>query len=108
MSEDVGVDRNAAGMQAALVGLSTLADEARRLGLSQPEIEVINMITSGQAIAGAALHRLESRGAHYRSDAPATNPALDGQHSLLDGGADAWRYGALSDAFAPVVTGTRR
>jgi L-aspartate oxidase len=108
MSEDVGVDRNAAGMQAALVGLSTLADEARRLGLSQPEIEVINMITSGQAIAGAALHRLESRGAHYRSDAPATNPALDGQHSLLDGGADAWRYGALSDAFAPVVTGTLR
>jgi L-aspartate oxidase len=108
MSEDVGVDRNAAGMQAALVGLSTLADEARRLGRSQPEIEVINMITSAQAIAGAALHRLESRGAHYRSDAPATNPALDGQHSLLDGGADAWRYGALSDAFAPVVTGTRR
>jgi aspartate oxidase len=58
-------------------------------------------MTAARAIAGAALHRSESRGAHFRSDAPAINPLLDGEHSLRDGGAESWRFGALDEAFAP-------
>jgi L-aspartate oxidase len=39
-------------------------------------------------IAAACLARVESRGAHQRSDAPATDPALDGMHTLVDAGAE--------------------
>ena len=106
MSDHVGVDRHAAGLQAALDGLADLAEAAAGLGHSQAEIEVINLITSAQAITGAALHRAESRGAHYRSDAPATDPSLDGRHSLRHGGSESWRFGALDEAFAP-ASGSR-
>ena len=34
-------------------------------------------------VATSALAREESRGAHARSDFPATDPALDGRHSLI-------------------------
>jgi len=108
MSEYVGVDRDAPGLRAALGGLAELAGAAASLGGSQPEIELTNMITAAQAITGAALHRAESRGAHYRSDAPVTDPALDGQHALRDGGTGAWRYGALDEAFAPATSSVSR
>ena len=37
-------------------------------------------------IAGAALARAESRGAHRRSDFPLPDPDLDGIHLVLDPG----------------------
>ena len=39
-------------------------------------------------IAAAALAREESRGAHQRSDHPATDPALDDRHTLVDSGGE--------------------
>jgi L-aspartate oxidase len=39
-------------------------------------------------IAASCLAREESRGAHQRSDAPATDPALDGMHTLVGTGAE--------------------
>jgi L-aspartate oxidase len=39
-------------------------------------------------IAASCLAREESRGAHQRSDAPATDPALDGMHTLVGAGAE--------------------
>ena len=46
----------------------------------------------------AALDREESRGAHFRSDFPALDPALDGQHTLLLDGS--WQNGPLEAAWA--------
>jgi L-aspartate oxidase len=39
-------------------------------------------------IAASCLARVESRGAHQRTDAPETDPALDGMHTLVDAGAE--------------------
>jgi L-aspartate oxidase len=39
-------------------------------------------------IAASCLAREESRGAHQRTDAPATDPALDGMHTLAGAGAE--------------------
>ena len=39
-------------------------------------------------IAASCLARAESRGAHQRSDAPATDPALDCMHTLVGAGAE--------------------
>ena len=36
-------------------------------------------------VARSALFRAESRGAHARADFPATDPAMDGRHTVLDG-----------------------
>ena len=40
------------------------------------------------SIAASCLAREESRGAHQRTDAPATDPALDCMHTLVDAGAE--------------------
>jgi succinate dehydrogenase/fumarate reductase flavoprotein subunit len=41
------------------------------------------MLVAAQAITHTALSRRESRGAHYRTDFPRRDPALDGTHSLV-------------------------
>ena len=68
--------------------------ETVEFGESRDEITVINMLDAARAIAGAALHREESRGGHFRSDFPSTDPSLDGRHSILDGTSTAWRFGS--------------
>lgn len=61
---------------------SRLEALARRLagfrppvGLSRRAIEDRNLLTVGRAVTAAALHRTESRGAHFREDFPAPDPA---------------------------------
>jgi L-aspartate oxidase len=70
MWEGVGVVRDGLGLTAALERLEGLA--AR---LEPGASEARNMVDAGLLIARAALARTESRGAHYRSDYPATDPA---------------------------------
>ena len=70
MTEDVGVIRNASGLREAL---ATLAQIER--GAADDRI-LANMALAARFIAGSALLREESRGAHARSDFPASNPAL--------------------------------
>jgi L-aspartate oxidase len=67
-----------AGLERDATGLRTL--------LSDPHPLV-------RLIAASALHREESRGAHWRSDFPARDPALDSLHVLV-GGDGAPRYAA--------------
>jgi L-aspartate oxidase len=55
--------------------------EIMRAALASGSSEARNMLRVGHAIATAALARTESRGAHFRSDFPATDP--DWQHSLV-------------------------
>jgi L-aspartate oxidase len=59
-----------AGIERTPEGLRLLLDDAHPLA---------------RLIAACALHREESRGAHWRTDRPATDPALDGQHTVLRG-----------------------
>jgi L-aspartate oxidase len=76
MWRDVGVLRHAEGLRRA----QALFDEALAAARGAPAppapearraAETINLATVGRLVARAALRREESRGAHYREDAPA-------------------------------------
>jgi L-aspartate oxidase len=113
MSRDVGVVRDAAGLTRARAEIEAIATAlgeggAPAAGSSSPEDrrafwELRNLVAAARAVIAAALHREESRGAHYRSDFPQADPALDGRHTLL-GGDGRPRYGALADAFAKAIS----
>ena len=99
MSRDAGVERNAAGLESAIGQLQALAESAESLPLTRPGIEARNLLTSATAIATAALHRQESRGAHFRADFPTVDRTLDGLHSIEHPDEDAWRYGWLAESW---------
>jgi L-aspartate oxidase len=69
MTQEVGLERNEAGLTAALAAIAKL--ETANAG--DPDMR--NMTAASMLIAGAALTRQESRGGHFRSDYPATDPA---------------------------------
>jgi L-aspartate oxidase len=69
MSAHVGVVRSGDGMKYALRRIADLERDAVRL----PQLR--NMATAALLITAAALRRTESRGGHYRSDFPGTDPA---------------------------------
>lgn len=64
MSEHVGVVRNGPGLEHALAIVRAIGEEAGDDGL------IANMALAAEFIAGSALLRTESRGAHFRSDFP--------------------------------------
>jgi L-aspartate oxidase len=70
MSEHVGVEREAAGLQSAITELHAIEEAAAE------DAVLANMALAARFIAGSALLRRESRGAHDRSDFPETKPAL--------------------------------
>lgn len=69
MDRNVGVERDAASLVAALTELRALASAGQRGVLA-------DAATAGLLIAGAALARRESRGGHHRRDFPGSDPAL--------------------------------
>jgi L-aspartate oxidase len=78
MTKQVGVRRTGAGLEAALVTLAGL--EAALVTLAgldavndHPDLR--NMLATATLITAAALMRTESRGAQWRDDFPATDPA---------------------------------
>lgn len=66
MTRYVGLERDAAGLKNALV----IIDQVERVGGGEPAL--LNMTASAKLVAAAALKRRESRGGHYRTDAPQT------------------------------------
>jgi L-aspartate oxidase len=68
MSADVGVVRDETGLTRAL-------HEIERIESAAPTPHLRNMATAALMIASAALTRRESRGGHFRSDYPDTDPA---------------------------------
>jgi succinate dehydrogenase / fumarate reductase flavoprotein subunit len=80
MFAHAGIVRDAASMQAGLAAIAGL-----RAGLAakgSPKVsdlgryyEVCNMLDVGEAVTRSALHREESRGAHFRLDHPERNDA---------------------------------
>jgi L-aspartate oxidase len=94
MTAHAGVERNATGLAAAVSELGALEASGNALTAGREQIEAWNLVSAATAIASAAFHRRESRGAHFRSDFTATDPALAGHHSLsVDG--KTWHYGTL-------------
>jgi len=72
MSELVGIVRNESGLTEALDRLAGMAFGRRQ---AQSVQEINNKLINARLIAGAAMNRLESRGAHFRSDYPEKNDA---------------------------------
>jgi L-aspartate oxidase len=68
MSTEVGVIRSGAGLAHALGGILSIEAKAK-------SVELKDMATAALMIAAAAYARVESRGAHYRSDFPEPDPA---------------------------------
>jgi len=69
MSAHVGVVRDGAGLEAALGVVREIGAEAG------DDRMVVNMALAAEIIAGSALMRTESRGAHFRSDYPEPDAA---------------------------------
>lgn len=77
MSEHVGVVRTGTGLERALAVARETGNEAG------DDRAVANMALAAEIIAGSALLRTESRGAHFRSDFPKTEPALQHRSAVL-------------------------
>ncbi|HEX7159166.1 MAG TPA: FAD-binding protein, partial [Edaphobacter sp.] len=77
-----GLLRDAGGLEAAERALTALAATMPR-GLTRRATEARNLLTVAQTIVSSALHRRESRGAHYRSDFPQKEAVA--RHSVMQG-----------------------
>jgi succinate dehydrogenase / fumarate reductase flavoprotein subunit len=84
MQDLVGIVRNETEMLKALEGLAALRQRAGRAGVAgnreynpgwHTALDLANLLTVSEAITRAALERKESRGAHFREDYPAKDPA---------------------------------
>jgi succinate dehydrogenase/fumarate reductase flavoprotein subunit len=81
MWEKVGIVRNGADLRAAISELQSLRERLEDVNASgirafnsewNEAINVINLTLVAEMIARSALLRAESRGAHYRTDHPAS------------------------------------
>jgi L-aspartate oxidase len=106
MSRHVAVVRDADGLASAATVLDAVLKEigSRQLA-DRVAWETANLAIAARAVTAAAALRTESRGGHYRSDFPSTDPRLDGVHVAIGGDSGlAWRTGTLDEARA---SGTR-
>lgn len=81
MWDKVGILRNEEGLRAANEFLMSWARDVQSIYLVD-ELETVNMLMVGAAIAKAALDRKESRGGHFRSDYPLRLDESWQKHSL--------------------------
>jgi L-aspartate oxidase len=83
---------SAAGRELEAPGENTRAALWRRAGLRRDPDGLRELLGDphplARLIGAACLARVESRGAHQRADAPETDPALDGVHTLVGAGAE--------------------
>jgi len=102
MWQKVGVVRNGADLAAAVDDLRALADRATRISApggpeSNPAwnaaMDLHNLLVNAAMVAGSAVLRTESRGAHYRQDFPAPDAAwLKNIHLIPEGGGMRFEY----------------
>lgn len=82
MVRQVGLRRNGAGLQGALNKLESEMDIFNYLLTHKEEMEYANLLTCAWLVTSGALHRQESRGAHFREDFPLRDDAAWQKHSL--------------------------
>ncbi|WP_416292994.1 L-aspartate oxidase [Paenibacillus illinoisensis] len=82
MVRQVGLRRNGAGLQGALDKLESEMDIFNNLLTHKEEMEYANLLTCAWLVTSGALHRQESRGAHYREDFPLRDDEAWQKHSL--------------------------
>jgi L-aspartate oxidase len=82
MWNKVGIVRTRQGLTEAIQQLQTSAQQLPPF-TSRRNCEARNIHTAGQLIARSALARLESRGAHYRTDYPEHDDAKFKKHSIV-------------------------
>jgi L-aspartate oxidase len=75
MTAGAGVVRDAAGMTRALAEVRALRCSARPRTI--PESERDNLVAVAEAVLVGALAREESRGGHFRTDFPRTDPSFE-------------------------------
>lgn len=96
MGEHVAVVRSRDGLEMTRSELARIAGHVTEWS-GTDATQVRNMLTLAMAITDAALAREESRGGHYRSDFPETDPELDHQHQVIstNDGVITRRFGSL-------------
>jgi L-aspartate oxidase len=82
MWNKVGIVRTRQGLTEAIQQLQASAQQLPPL-TTRRNCEARNIHTTGQLIARSALARLESRGAHYRTDYPGHDDAKFKKHSIV-------------------------
>lgn len=80
MTEKVGIVRDEESLTSALQQMESWEEYLNYPCHSMEEWETQNMLTIASVVVNSALTRKESRGAHYRSDYPATDPNYQGRH----------------------------
>ena len=116
MWDDVGILRDAQGLQRAAAKLRALDDELRAIGVSGSDLRynltwhdwlnLSNLVAVSGAICAAALARNDSRGAHYREDHPETGDLASSQFSRVHLGGDGrFEVGWQRVAFTRVTPG---
>jgi succinate dehydrogenase / fumarate reductase flavoprotein subunit len=84
MQDLVGIVRREDEMRQALVGIASLWERARRVGVGgnreynpgwHTALDLKNLLTVSEAITRSALERKESRGGHFRDDYPKKDDA---------------------------------
>lgn len=101
MWEKVGLVRDEAGLTAALAELDQLAAHS-----SPAAGEARNLLAVARLVTAAALVRHESRGGHFRSDVPETDPAW-ARHLVLTAAPDGSALFEDTDAQALTGAGAR-
>ncbi|MCZ1266357.1 L-aspartate oxidase [Paenibacillus marchantiae] len=82
MVRQVGLRRNGANLQAAIEKLQQELQFFDQKFTHKEEMEYANLLTCAWLVTTGALHREESRGAHYREDFPQRDDAVWQKHSL--------------------------
>jgi len=80
MWDNVGILREAAGLQAAISRLTAIVRSLSGALQTKEGYQVANLATVALLVAQAALERTESRGGHYRSDYPERNEQFWKRH----------------------------
>ena len=93
MWDDVGILRSAEGMTRAGVALERLAAEIGQAGVAAADrrynltwmdrLNLENMVLASRAILLAAQARTDSRGAHFRTDHPATSDLATSRYTVV-------------------------
>jgi fumarate reductase flavoprotein subunit len=93
MWDDVGILRDAQGLQRGLATLAQLDAELSRIGVADSQrvynltwhdwLNLKSLIAVSRVVATAALAREDSRGAHFREDFPETGPLAASSYSVV-------------------------